>query len=96
MTTAALPSLSDLGSDLLVTTPRQRWVALTRPYLGVAAFALAAWQRWWWLTPALFLELTYHLEHHLYPQVPSHHLAQLARRLDPYFAHAGVRPRRVI
>ena len=40
--------------------------------------------------PALFLELTYHLEHHLYPQVPSHHLAELARRLDPYFARVGV------
>jgi beta-carotene hydroxylase len=41
--------------------------------------------------PALFLELTYHLEHHLYPQVPSHHLAELARRLDPYFQEAGVK-----
>lgn len=40
--------------------------------------------------PALFLELTYHLEHHLYPQVPSHNLAQLARRLDPFFREAGV------
>jgi beta-carotene hydroxylase len=45
--------------------------------------------------PALFLELTYHLEHHLYPGVPSHHLAELARRLDPFFQEAGVRPRRV-
>ena len=45
--------------------------------------------------PALFLELTYHLEHHLYPQVPSHHLAELSRRLDPVFARAGVRPRHV-
>lgn len=42
--------------------------------------------------PAIFLELTYHLEHHLYPQVPSHHLPELAHRLDPYLAHAGVRP----
>jgi beta-carotene hydroxylase len=42
--------------------------------------------------PAVFLELTYHLEHHLYPQVPSHHLPELARRLDPYFARAGVKP----
>ena len=40
--------------------------------------------------PALFLELTYHLEHHLYPQVPSHNLAELARRLDPFFEEAGV------
>jgi beta-carotene hydroxylase len=48
------------------------------------------------LIPTLFLELTYHLEHHLYPQVPSHHLAELARRLDPYFQRAGVQPWYVI
>ena len=42
------------------------------------------------IIPALFLELTYHLEHHLYPQVPSHNLAELARRLDPFFKEAGV------
>lgn len=48
------------------------------------------------LIPAVFLELTYHLEHHLYPQVPSHRLAELARRLDPFLVQAGVRPRRVI
>jgi beta-carotene hydroxylase len=42
------------------------------------------------IIPALFLELTYHLEHHLYPQVPSHHLKELARRLDPFFDRAGV------
>ncbi|MEU8803625.1 fatty acid desaturase [Spirillospora sp. NPDC048819] len=48
------------------------------------------------VVPALFLELTYHLEHHLYPQVPSHHLARLARRLDPVLADAGVKPWKVI
>lgn len=48
------------------------------------------------IIPALFLELTYHLEHHLYPQVPSHHLAELARRLDPFFARAGVQVWHVI
>jgi fatty acid desaturase len=42
------------------------------------------------IIPALFLELTYHLEHHLYPQVPSHHLKELARRLDPFLDRAGV------
>jgi beta-carotene hydroxylase len=42
------------------------------------------------IIPAIFLELTYHLEHHLYPQVPSHHLSELARRLDPFFERAGV------
>ncbi|MEV0561777.1 fatty acid desaturase [Dactylosporangium sp. NPDC050588] len=46
--------------------------------------------------PAVFLELTYHLEHHLYPQVPSHRLAELGRRLDPFLAASGVRPHRVI
>jgi fatty acid desaturase len=45
--------------------------------------------------PALFLELTFHLEHHLYPSVPSHHLPELARRLEPFFRQAGVRLRRV-
>jgi beta-carotene hydroxylase len=42
------------------------------------------------IIPAIFLELTYHLEHHLYPQVPSHHLPELACRLDPFFQEAGV------
>ena len=45
--------------------------------------------------PALFLELTYHLEHHLYPGVPSHHLPELGRRLGPFFSEQGVKPRRV-
>ncbi len=47
------------------------------------------------IIPGLFLELTYHLEHHLYPQVPSHHLPELSRRLEPVFRQAGVRPKRV-
>jgi beta-carotene hydroxylase len=47
------------------------------------------------IIPALFLELTYHLEHHLYPRVPSHHLKTLAARLDPYFERAGVQVWRV-
>ena len=48
------------------------------------------------LVPAVFLELTYHLEHHLYPQVPSHHLPELARRLDPYLRANHVQPVRVV
>ena len=47
------------------------------------------------VVPVLFLELTYHLEHHLYPAVPSHPLPELARRLDPFFEQAGVKFRRV-
>jgi len=47
------------------------------------------------IVPALFLELTYHLEHHLYPRVPSHNLPELSRRLDPFLKEAGVEPVRV-
>jgi fatty acid desaturase len=48
------------------------------------------------IIPALFLELTYHLEHHLFPAVPSHHLVELSRRLEPHFQSAGVATRRVL
>jgi beta-carotene hydroxylase len=37
----------------------------------------------------------YHLEHHLYPQVPHHNWPELGRRLDPYFASIGLRPLRL-
>jgi beta-carotene hydroxylase len=47
-----------------------------------------------WL-PRLLLNLPYHLEHHLYPQVPAHRLHKLAGRLDPHLAKAGVRPAQV-
>ena len=40
----------------------------------------------------LAFEHLYHLEHHLYPQVPHHNWPELARRLDPHFARLGVRP----
>jgi beta-carotene hydroxylase len=38
------------------------------------------------------IEHLYHLEHHLYPAVPHHHWARLAKRLDPFFAKAGIQP----
>jgi beta-carotene hydroxylase len=38
------------------------------------------------------IEHLYHLEHHLYPAVPDHHWPALAKRLDPFFAKAGIRP----
>lgn len=46
-----LPGLSDLGPDLLVTTPRQRALTLARPFAGLAGFAVVAALGWWWLTP---------------------------------------------
>jgi beta-carotene hydroxylase len=53
MTSAQLPSLRELGHDLLRTTPRQRRIALARPYVGLAAFVLAAGLRWWWVAPVI-------------------------------------------
>jgi beta-carotene hydroxylase len=41
------------------------------------------------------LEHLYHLEHHLYPQVPHHNWPELARRLDPHFERGGLRPLRL-
>ena len=38
------------------------------------------------------LEHLFHLEHHLYPQVPHQNWPQLARRLDPYFDRMGLKP----
>jgi fatty acid desaturase len=51
--TVAPPSLRELGDDLLTTTPRQRNLALARPFIGVACFALAAVMHWWWATPVI-------------------------------------------
>ncbi len=48
-----LPSLEDLGADLLETTRRQRRLALIRPALGIAAYSLAAGLGLWWATPLL-------------------------------------------
>jgi beta-carotene hydroxylase len=41
------------------------------------------------------LDHLYHLEHHLYPQVPHQNWKRLARRLDPHFEKAGLKPHRV-
>lgn len=40
--------------------------------------------------PRVLLGQTYHLEHHLYPMVPSYRLGDLARRLDHELEDAGV------
>jgi beta-carotene hydroxylase len=48
------------------------------------------------IVPALFMNLTYHLEHHLYPQVPGMNLRRLALRLDPLLAARGLRPTHVL
>lgn len=37
----------------------------------------------------------YHLEHHLYPAVPHQNWVRLARRLDPWFDAAGIKPVRI-
>ncbi len=50
-----------------------------------------AWTLRGHLIPRLFRPLAYHLEHHLYPMVPSHNLHKLAMRLEPYLVDQGVR-----
>jgi beta-carotene hydroxylase len=40
----------------------------------------------------LSIEHLFHLEHHLYPQVPHQRWPDLAQRLDPYFASQDIRP----
>jgi beta-carotene hydroxylase len=40
----------------------------------------------------LAFEHLYHLEHHLYPQVPHQRWPELGRRLDPFFASQGITP----
>src|SRR5262249_39463773 len=48
-----LPRLDELGSDLRITTPFQRWLALARPLIGLFAFSLAVHSGLWWLTPGI-------------------------------------------
>src|SRR5437868_749137 len=48
-----LPTLEELGIDLLITTSRQRWIALVRPFIGLAAYAAAVYVGLWWLTPLI-------------------------------------------
>jgi beta-carotene hydroxylase len=43
------------------------------------------------IASVIALEHLYHLEHHLYPAVPHHNCARLAKRLDPFLERAGVR-----
>jgi beta-carotene hydroxylase len=43
-----------------------------------------------WILRLVAADHLYHLEHHLYPAVPHHRWAELARRLDPHLDRAGV------
>lgn len=51
--TERIPRLDALGCDLLRTTRRQRWLACSRPFVGFAAYVVAAYLGWWWLTPLI-------------------------------------------
>lgn len=44
--------------------------------VGVSRTLRSRWKSW------LFYDMFFHVEHHLFPQVPTCHLAQLAQRLD--------------
>ena len=47
------------------------------------------------LARILAFDHLYHLEHHLYPAVPHQNWPRLARRLDPWFDAAGIKPVRI-
>ncbi|HEY2325338.1 MAG TPA: fatty acid desaturase [Thermoanaerobaculia bacterium] len=62
--------------------------------VGRDLLVVPAWRRT--LTLAILgAQHLYHLEHHLYPQVPHHNWPELARRLDPHFERAGLVPVRL-
>jgi beta-carotene hydroxylase len=44
-----------------------------------------------WLKNFVSYSMFYHLEHHLFPAVPTSHLPELARRLDRVAPHAAQR-----
>ena len=47
-----------------------------------------------WL-PRLMLNLPFHLEHHLYPEVPSHRLPELSKAIERFVDRAGIKQVRV-
>jgi len=47
------------------------------------------------LLPKVMLNLPMHLEHHLYPEVPSHRLAELSKALDSHFDASAIKEVRV-
>jgi beta-carotene hydroxylase len=43
-----------------------------------------------------FLELGFHLEHHLYPSVPTRNCREVSRRLTPHLSRLRVQPLKLI
>lgn len=75
-------------------------IPLITSYLTHRPEAADQWQqtrvfRGWFFRLIAFDHL-YHLEHHLYPAVPHHNWPELAKRLDPVFSAAGVKPVRIL
>ena len=52
-----LPTITELGADILTTTPWQRRWALARPFLLVLCFAGGMASALWWLTPLVMFLL---------------------------------------
>lgn len=48
-----------------------------------------------YLVPRLLMNSTYHLEHHMYPSIPSRRLPELANYLEDYLKSEGVKTVRV-
>jgi beta-carotene hydroxylase len=54
-----LPSLRDLGDDLLGVTPLRRLITLSAPFLWMAAYFVFAGRHWWPLAVASVMGLTF-------------------------------------
>jgi beta-carotene hydroxylase len=92
----ALPYTSAILGYTILVVVAGWWYPVFSVWLPHRNFGLRpefqAWTTRGHLIPRLFRPLAFHLEHHLYPKVPSHNLALLSARLDGRLRELGVSP----
>ena len=80
------------GVAVLISSWFYPLFAVHLPHLGFGERRVnQAWTLRGRLIPRLFRPLAFHLEHHLYPAVPSHNLPVLAQRLELYLGEQAIR-----
>ena len=92
----ALPYTSAILGYTILVFVAGWWYPVFAVWLPHRNFGLRpefqAWTTRGHLIPRLFRPLAFHLEHHLYPKVPSHNLPLLSARLDGRLRELGVAP----
>jgi beta-carotene hydroxylase len=90
-----LPTVPGVLAYVLAVLLSSWFYPLFAVHLPHRGFGNQCWNQAWTLRgrliPRLFRPLAFHLEHHLYPRVPSHNLAKLAERLEPSLRERNVR-----